>query len=80
MIDNSQESGFLVVTVNMNITGSTAAVASASGMQAGDAVGILVQRKAMDIQQSQAAQLINSVAQSVPAPQGNTGNNIDVYA
>ena len=65
----------------MNITGSsTAAVASASGAQAYDAVGISVQRKAMDIQQAQAAQLINSVAQSVPQPSGNLGNNIDVYA
>jgi len=63
----------------MNISG-TAAVASASQMQTGDAVGILVQRKAMDIQQAQAVQLINSVAQSVPKPQGNLGQNINVRA
>jgi len=63
----------------MNIS-ATAALASASSMQTGDAVGVLVQRKAMDIQQSQAAQLINSVAQSVPRPQGNLGQNINVRA
>jgi len=63
----------------MNIS-ATAALASASSMQTGDAVGILVQRKAMDIQQSQAAQLINSVAQSAPRPQGNLGQNINVRA
>ena len=69
----------MAVIVSMNISG-TAAVASASQMQTGDAVGVLVQRKAMDIQQAQAAQLINSVAQSVPKPQGNIGQNINVRA
>jgi hypothetical protein len=61
----------------MNISAS---VVSASGMQTGDAVGILVQRKAMDFQEAQAVQLINSVAQTVPRPQGNLGQNIDVRA
>lgn len=63
----------------MNIS-ATAAVASASGMQTGDAVGILVQRKAMDMQETQALQLINAVTQSVPRPQGNLGQNINVRA
>ena len=65
--------------MSMNVTGSTA-LAAASGMQTGDAVGVLVQRKAMDIQQSQALQLINSVAQSVPKPDGALGNKLDVLA
>lgn len=65
----------------MNITGSSAAVisATASGAQAYDAVGITMMRKSMDIQQSMANQLIQSVAQSVPAPAGNSGHNIDIY-
>ena len=79
MIESIQGFGYQAEDMSMNITGSTA-VAAASGMQTGDAVGVLVQRKAMDIQQAQAMQLINSVAQSVPKPQGNLGHNIDVHA
>jgi len=77
--ETTQDHFKVAVTDSMNISG-TAAVASASQMQTGDAVGILVQRKAMDIQQAQAVQLINSVAQSVPKPQGNLGQNINVRA
>ena len=68
----------MAVVFDMNISGSMAA--SASGAQAYDAVGITVQRKAMDIQASQANQLIQSVAKSMPQPQGNIGRNIDVFA
>ncbi|MBT8438377.1 MAG: YjfB family protein [Gammaproteobacteria bacterium] len=76
-METTQDFYNLVVNKHMNISAS---VASASGMQTGDAVGILVQRKAMDIQEAQAVQLINSVAQSVPRPQGNLGQNINVRA
>ena len=40
----------------------------------GDAVGIKVQSKAMDIQATQAAQLISSVAQPVQAESAGNGN------
>ncbi len=46
--------------------------------QNGDAVTVSVMRKALDIQSSQAAQLIESVAQSVPDPSATLGRNIDV--
>ena len=61
----------------MEITGLSASmVASGGAVQTGDAVAVSVQKKAMDIQQSQAQQLIQSVEQSVPQPQ----TSIDVYA
>ena len=46
--------------------------------QTGDAVTVSVMRKAMDIQSAQAAQLIESVAQSMPDPAVRVGQNIDV--
>ena len=54
--------------------------ASASGAQAFDAVGISVQKKAMDMQAAQANELIQSVAKSMPSPEGNIGRNLDVFA
>ena len=48
--------------------------------QNGDAVTVSVMRKALDIQSSQAAQLIESVAQSMPDPSSTLGHNIDVKA
>ena len=51
-----------------------------SATQNGDAVTISVMRKALDIQSSQAAQLIESAAQSAPAPSGSLGQNIDIRA
>ena len=49
-----------------------------SATQNGDAVTISVMRKALDIQASQAQQLIQSVDQSVPKPAGHLGQNIDI--
>lgn len=46
----------------------------------GDAVTVSVMRKALDIQSSQAAQLIESVAQSMPDPAARLGQRIDVRA
>jgi hypothetical protein len=48
--------------------------------QTGDAVTVSVMRKAMDIQSAQAAQLIESVATSMPDPAVRVGQNIDVKA
>ncbi len=64
----------------MEITGFSASmVASGGSVQTGDAVAVSVQKKAMDIQQSQAQQLIQSVEQSVPKPQTSSQSSIDVY-
>jgi len=49
-----------------------------SATRPGDAVSISVARKAMDIQASQATQLIESVARSMPSPGGSLGQNIDI--
>ena len=51
---------------------------SNSATQSGDAVTVSVMRKAMDIQAAHAAQLIESVAQSMPDPAVRVGQNIDV--
>ncbi len=57
----------------MDISGvQTAAIASNVGQN--DPAGISVLKKAMDIQKSQAVQLI----ESIPAPSSNTGQNINV--
>ena len=61
----------------MEIAGFSASMVAAGGsVQTGDAVAVTMQKKAMDIQQSQAQQLIQSVEKSVPKPQ----TSIDVYA
>jgi len=51
---------------------------SNSATQTGDAVTISVMRKALDIQSSQANQLIESVAQSMPDPGSRLGQNINI--
>lgn len=51
---------------------------ASSATQNGDAVSISMMRKAMDIQASQASQLIDSVAKSMPDPAARIGANIDV--
>ncbi len=51
-----------------------------SATQSGDAVSVSVMRKALDIQASQAAQLIESVAKSMPDPAARLGQHIDVRA
>lgn len=57
----------------MDISGvQTAAIASSVGQN--DAVGIAVLKKAMAIQEQSALQLI----ESIPQPQGNVGQNIDI--
>lgn len=57
----------------MDISGvQTSAIAANVGQN--DPTGISVLKKAMDIQKESAMQLI----ESIPAPSGNTGHNIDV--
>lgn len=51
-----------------------------SATQTGDAVSVSLMRKAMDIQSSQATQLIESVAGSLPDPGTRPGSIIDVKA
>lgn len=64
----------------MEISGisSSAVQSAASQATASDAVGISMLKKTMDIQASTAQQLIESVAKSVPSPEGNLGQNIDI--
>ena len=51
-----------------------------SATQTGDAVSVSLMRKARDIQSSQATQLIESVARSMPDPGTRLGSIIDVKA
>jgi hypothetical protein len=46
----------------------------------GDAVSVTMLRKALDLQAVQAAQLIASVAQSLPDPAARIGRHIDIKA
>lgn len=70
----------------MDISGVMAPVASQVARQkTGDAVGISVLNKAMDVQVAAAAELINSVvnqSQEVPSEQlpSHLGRNLDVVA
>ncbi len=59
----------------MDISG-VQTTAIASSISQNDTAGIAVLKKAMDIQKQSALQLI----ESIPAPQGNTGQNINVKA
>ena len=58
---------------------STAGLAS-TAMHNGDAVTVSVMKKAMDIQATSAAQLIESVAQSSQSLPDNLGRNLNVTA
>ena len=49
-----------------------------SATRPGDAVAVTMMRKALDIQASQAAQLIQSVNQSTPDRSSRLGSNIDI--
>jgi len=49
-----------------------------SATRTGDAVSVTMMRKALDIQSSQATQLIESVAKSMPDPGSRLGQNIDI--
>ncbi len=61
----------------MNInTIASEAVSQNVSQKTGDSVGITVAREAMDIQATQAAQLISSIPQSEP----NLGNSINTRA
>ncbi len=65
----------------MDINGiASGAISQASSQKTGDAVGVTVARKAMDIQADAAAQLISSVTPAKTASEPHLGNNIDVRA
>jgi hypothetical protein len=53
---------------------------NSSATRPGDAVAVTMMRKALDIQASQATQLIQSVSQSTPDPGSRLGSNIDIRA
>ncbi|MDH5229980.1 MAG: YjfB family protein [Gammaproteobacteria bacterium] len=54
---------------------------SASAMQTGDSVGILMQKKSMDIQKQSAQQLIEAVPDAKPTSNpSHMGNKLDVMA
>lgn len=60
---------------------SSGVVNQAQQQKTGDAVGVTVARKAMDIQSSVATQLIDSVKKSTPPPsEPHLGNHINVHA
>lgn len=60
---------------------SSGVVAQHVAQKTGDAVGVQVAKKALDIQSSTASQLIDSVKQSTPPPsEPHLGNNINVSA
>lgn len=62
-----------------SITGSTSPAAlDQYSRQVGDSVTMKTMNKALDIQVQTAAALIQSVAQSTPAPSGNLGKHINV--
>jgi len=61
----------------MNINSiASEAVSQNVSQKTGDAVGVTVARKAMDIQATQAAQLISSVSKTEP----HLGNNVNTHA
>jgi hypothetical protein len=61
--------------------GSIASVASALALaRTADAVQMAVHKKAIDIEQQLAMQLIQAVAQSAPGNPPNLGNHVDIYA
>ena len=62
------------------ISGSLLQQISNGATQNGDAVAISMMRKALDIQASQAGQLIQSAAQSMPDPGSQLGQNVDIRA
>jgi len=62
------------------ISSSTLQQINNSATRTGDVVSIKMMRKALDIQASQATQLIESVAQSMPDPGSRLGRNIDIRA
>lgn len=70
----------------MNISNSSsvaAAVSSASNATSGsvgDAASLLVLRKALDVQASGAAALLEALPQPALATSGNLGRNLSVYA
>lgn len=57
-----------------------APAASIPQVQTVDAVSILMLRKALDMQQSTAAQLIASLPVAPPVPDATLGRSIDTYA
>ena len=60
--------------------GSLGSFSSAMSLgQTTDAVQIAVQKKAMDIEQQSAMQLISGVTESAPKNPPNLGNNVDTY-
>jgi len=65
--------------VDMNSITSSA-VSSAASQKTGDAVGVTVAKKAMNIQADAAAQLISSVTPQSTASEPNLGNKINTYA
>ncbi len=65
----------------MDINSISSGVVTQSKMQqTGDAIGIHVAKKALDIQSNVANQLIDSVKQSTPPSEPHLGNKINVQA
>jgi hypothetical protein len=68
-------------THHMDVNGISSSLLQQIGntsTQSGDAVTVSVLRKAMDIQATQAQQLVEMVQQSVPNPGARIGSNIDI--
>jgi hypothetical protein len=67
---------------NMNVSGTTVAQVTTSTVQSdsADAVSIAVLRKALDLQGSSAAALIQALPQPSLATQGNVGTKVNTFA
>ena len=63
----------------MDISGVASLSSAMSQAQSGDAVGTLMLKKAMDLQEQSAAQLLQTLPQTANNPP-NLGNSIDVKA
>ena len=66
----------------MNVSGTTVAQVTTSTVQSdsADAVSIAVLRKALDLQGSSAAALIQALPQPSLATQGNVGTKVNTFA
>jgi len=59
---------------------SSQAVSQFRQQKTGDAVGVTVAKKALDIQSDAAAQLISSIPEVAPPSEPHLGNKINVHA
>ncbi len=65
----------------MDVNVASSAISANAQAKTGDAVALLVMRKAIDAQEKGAVQLVEAVAQTAKtAPTGNVGKNVNAFA